>query len=61
MWQQLLIALALVLIIEGIMPFLSPRGMKQLMQTMLEMDDHSIRMAGFVSMILGLIVLYIVN
>lgn len=61
MWQQLLIALALVLIIEGIMPFLSPRGMKQLMQTMSQMEDHSIRMTGFVSMVLGLILLYIVN
>lgn len=61
MWQQLLIALALVLIIEGIMPFLSPRGMKQLMQTMSEMDDQSIRISGFVSMVLGLILLYIVN
>ena len=61
MWQQLLVALALVLIIEGIMPFLSPQGMKQLMRTMSEMEDHSIRVTGFVSMILGLILLYIVN
>ena len=61
MWQELLIALALVLIIEGIMPFLSPRGMKQLMKTMSEMDDQSIRVSGFVSMMLGLILLYIVN
>ena len=42
MWQQLLIALALVLIIEGIMPFLSPRGMKQLMKAMSEMDENPI-------------------
>ena len=61
MWQQLLVALALVLIIEGIMPFLSPRGMKQLMQTMSQMDDRSIRISGFISMMLGLIMLYIVN
>ncbi len=61
MWQQLLVALALVLIIEGIMPFLSPRGMKQLMQTMSQMDDRSIRVSGFISMMLGLILLYIVN
>ena len=61
MWQQLLIGFALVLIIEGILPFLSPQGMKQLMKSMSEMDDHSIRVTGFVSMILGLILLYIVN
>jgi len=61
MWQQLLVALALVLIIEGIMPFLSPGGMKQLMQTMSQMDDRSIRISGFISMMLGLVLLYIVN
>lgn len=61
MWQQLLVAIALVLIIEGIMPFLSPGGMKQLMQTMSQMDDRSIRISGFISMMLGLVLLYIVN
>ena len=61
MGQQLLIAFALVLIIEGILPFLNPKGMKQLMKTMSELDDQSLRISGFVSMILGLILLYIVN
>lgn len=61
MWHELLIALALLLIIEGIMPFLSPRGMKQLMQAMLEMEDRAIRITGLVSMLLGLAMLYVVN
>lgn len=61
MWQQFLIALALLLVIEGVMPFLNPRGMKQLLETMLRMDDRNLRISGFVSMVLGLILLYIVN
>ncbi len=61
MWQEIFIALALLLVIEGMMPFLNPRGMKQMMQTMAEMDDRTLRIFGFVSMLLGLILLYTVN
>ncbi|MGD2119102.1 MAG: DUF2065 domain-containing protein [Chromatiales bacterium] len=61
MWQQFLIALALLLVIEGMLPFLNPRGMKQILATMLQMDDKSLRISGLVSMVLGLILLYIVN
>jgi uncharacterized protein YjeT (DUF2065 family) len=61
MWQQLLIALALVLIIEGILPFLNPRGMRNVMKSMAELDDKSLRISGLVSMIIGLILLYTVN
>jgi len=61
MWQEIFIALALVLIIEGIMPFLSPSGMRKLMESMLSLDDRSLRMSGFFSMIFGLVLLYIVN
>jgi uncharacterized protein YjeT (DUF2065 family) len=61
MWQQLLIALALVLIIEGILPFLNPRGMRNVMKSMAELDDKSLRISGLVSMIIGLVLLYTVN
>jgi len=61
MWQEIFIALALVLIIEGIMPFLSPSGMRKLMESMLSLDDRSLRISGFFSMIFGLVLLYIVN
>jgi uncharacterized protein YjeT (DUF2065 family) len=61
MWQQILIGLSLVLVIEGMMPFLNPRGMKKLMETMSSMDDRALRVSGFISMMLGIILLYIVN
>ncbi|MEJ2212821.1 MAG: DUF2065 domain-containing protein [Gammaproteobacteria bacterium] len=61
MWQDLLIALALVLIIEGILPFLNPKAMRNVMKSMAELDDKSLRVSGLVSMIIGLILLYTVN
>jgi uncharacterized protein YjeT (DUF2065 family) len=61
MWHELLIALALVLVIEGILPFINPAGMRRVMQMMAEMDDRSLRTSGLVSMVLGVVMLYLVN
>ena len=61
MWQELLIALALVMVIEGIFPFLNPGAMRRMMRTVSEMDDRSLRVSGLVSMLLGLAMLYIVH
>ncbi|OOZ35749.1 hypothetical protein BOW51_10605 [Solemya velesiana gill symbiont] len=61
MWNELLIALALVMVIEGFLPFLSPGAMRNMMRAASEMDDRSLRIGGLVSMILGVIMLYIVN
>jgi uncharacterized protein YjeT (DUF2065 family) len=61
MWQQFLIGLALVFVIEGILYFLNPQGMKNMMKAMLEMDEGTLRKSGFVSMMVGLALLYMVN
>ncbi|MCP4128506.1 MAG: DUF2065 domain-containing protein [Gammaproteobacteria bacterium] len=61
MWHDLLAALALVLVIEGMLPFLNPGAMRKIMRTMSEMDDHSLRISGLVSMALGVAMLYLVN
>lgn len=61
MWHDLLAALALVMVIEGIFPFLNPRAMRNLMRTMSDMSDRSLRTSGLVSMVLGVIMLYLVN
>ena len=61
MWQELLIALALVMVIEGILPFLNPGAMRRMMRTVSEMDDRALRVSGLVSMLLGLLMLYIVH
>jgi len=61
MWHELLIALALVMVIEGLLPFLSPQGMRNMMRKMSEMDDKSLRVTGLISMVLGVSMLYLVN
>jgi len=61
MWQDLWTALALVLVIEGILPFINPNGMRNVWQQMVQMDDKSLRIAGLASMIAGLIVLSLVR
>ena len=61
MWQDLWTALALVLVIEGVLPFINPNGMRNVWQQMVQMDDESLRIAGLASMIAGLIVLGLVR
>lgn len=61
MWQDLWAALALVLVIEGLLPFISPRGMRSAWQQMAQMDDRTLRLTGLISMIAGLVVLGLVR
>lgn len=58
MWNDLWAAMALMLVIEGIVPFLSPDAMRRMLAAMLQMDDRSIRIAGFISMLVGVVLLY---
>ena len=61
MWQELLIALAMVMVIEGILPFISPGAMRKMMEAAGNMNDQALRISGLVSMILGVAMLYLVN
>jgi len=61
MWSDLLAALALVLVIEGMIPFLNPQSLRRMIETLGQLDDRSLRIAGLVSMVCGLIMLYIVR
>jgi len=60
-WADLLSALALVLVIEGIVPFVSPRSVRNMLETVSQMDDRVLRIAGLVSMVSGVIMLYMVR
>ena len=60
-WDELWIATALLLVIEGIIPFLSPTLMRRALATISGMDDHSLRLSGLVSMVIGVVVLYLVH
>lgn len=60
-WGDLLTALALVLVIEGIVPFVSPQSLRRMLETVSQLDDRSLRITGLVSMILGVFLLYLVR
>jgi uncharacterized protein YjeT (DUF2065 family) len=59
--QDLWAALALLMIIEGIFPFLSPQKFRETMRKLTDIDDNSMRTAGIISMIAGLVLLYLVR
>ena len=61
MWQNLLVAIALMLVLEGVFPFLNPDGFKNSLRLISQMDDPSIRVGGLVCMVLGVLLLYLVN
>jgi uncharacterized protein YjeT (DUF2065 family) len=61
MWQELLAAVALMLVIEGMLPFVSPTLMRQAFATMAAMDDRTLRWSGLFSMAAGVGLLYIVR
>ncbi len=55
---SLWLASALVLVIEGLMPFLNPVAFRKALLQMAGMQDQHIRMIGLFSMVLGLVILY---
>jgi hypothetical protein len=60
-WQDLFTALALVLVIEGLLPFAGPARWRQTLRTICELDDNVLRGIGAASMIAGLALLYVVR
>jgi len=61
MWQDLLAAVALMLVIEGMLPFISPAVMRQAFAAMAAMDDRKLRLTGLFSMAAGVALLYMVR
>jgi uncharacterized protein YjeT (DUF2065 family) len=60
-WSDLLSALALVLVIEGIMPFVNPGGTRRTMAMIARLDDKPLRLVGLLSMLAGALLLYFVR
>jgi uncharacterized protein YjeT (DUF2065 family) len=61
MWYDLAKAFCLVLVIEGIMPFLAPTRWRNLAAMMAQIDDKTMRTMGLVSMALGAGLLYLMR
>jgi uncharacterized protein len=54
-------AMALVLVFEGLFPFLSPGGWRRTFQRLLSLQDGQLRFFGLISIVLGLGLLWLVS
>lgn len=61
MWADLLSAAALMLVIEGVLPFLNPNGLRNALVMLAQMNDRQLRFAGLSSMLLGVLLLYFIR
>jgi len=61
MWQDLLAAIGLMLVLEGILPFSNPQRLKETLLQMLQLEERLLRLLGLGSMLIGLLLLYIVR
>lgn len=54
-------AIGLLLIFEGLPYFLNPGGTKKMAEFLMNVEPKSLRITGFVLMLTGLLILYVVN
>lgn len=59
--HQLALAFCLMLVIEGILPFLYPRRWREMAQMLAQIDDRTMRLIGLASMLTGTAILYWIN
>lgn len=55
------IALALVLVFEGLLPAINPGGWRRMFEQLLRFDDEQIRRFGLGSMVVGLLLLWVIQ
>ncbi|MCX2721914.1 DUF2065 domain-containing protein [Roseibium salinum] len=59
--SELLTALGLVLVFEGVLYALAPGGMKQVMRSALETSDQTLRTAGLIAAAIGVLLVWIIR
>jgi len=60
-WTEILTAVALLLVIEGMLPFVRPDRYKQLVAQIAQLSDNQLRNFGLAAMIAGLLMLFVVR
>lgn len=59
MTTSLLIAFALMLVLEGLVPFLAPNAWRETFRRLIQLSDGQIRFIGLTSMLAGIILLMV--
>jgi uncharacterized protein len=57
MTSTILLAFALMLVLEGIMPFIAPASWRETFRRLIQFSDGQIRFVGLTSMLIGLVLL----
>lgn len=57
MTSTILLAFALMLVLEGIMPFIAPAAWRETFRRLIQFSDGQIRFVGLTSMLVGLVLL----
>ncbi len=60
-WSDLFAAVALLLVFEGILPFLKPEAFRAFAKRLESISDRQLRVGGFLLMLSGVIVLLVVR
>jgi uncharacterized protein YjeT (DUF2065 family) len=61
MGTTLLMAFALMLVVEGLFPFLAPSAWRETFRRLMQLSDGQIRFFGLTAMIAGLAILFLAN
>lgn len=61
MTDSLLTACALMLVLEGILPFLAPTTWREMFRQLTQMSDGQIRFIGLTSMLIGIVLLMVLQ
>ncbi len=61
MWQELIVAIALVLVIEGITPALNPAAFRRGLLMVIQLSDRALRRIGLAAMFGGALLIYLVK
>ncbi len=59
MTENLMLAFALMLVFEGIMPFVAPAAWRETFRRLIQFSDGQIRFVGLTSMLVGLVLLMV--
>ncbi|MGC4028177.1 MAG: DUF2065 domain-containing protein [Steroidobacteraceae bacterium] len=60
-WGDLLAAVAILLVLEGLLPFLKPDSARRFYQQLANLAQRDLRVAGFASMVAGVLLLFFVR
>jgi len=61
MLQDLIVTFCLLMVIEGLLPFISPKTWKNMMESVTKQTDRNIRVFAFISMLIGSVTIYIIR